>query len=125
MNKEDIKQAAAEYRNDLLCDASLEVNYEENNYDAGYSDCIAEETPKAFAKGAEWRINSVWHGKELTPEEHKEILVKIVGDNGEVETWVEEYNNEYHALENSGIDWEEVLTWAYINDLLPTKGGAE
>lgn len=105
MKKEDIEKAATQYAQTFIEGSITAYN--------------------SFKAGADWRINSVWHGKELTPEEHKEILVKIVGDNGEVETWVEEYNNEYHALENSGIDWEEVLTWAYINDLLRTKGERE
>lgn len=104
MKREDIEKAAQTSLEEMCISTD---SWDEDMYKDGFID------------GAQWRINSVLHGKELIPEEHKEILVRIVGDSGEVETWVEEYNKEYHALENSGIDWEEVITWAYINDLFP------
>lgn len=113
MNKEDIKQAAAEYRNDLLCDAALEVNYEENNYDAGYNDCIVEEIPKAFTKGAEWRINSVWHDVKENPEDDRTYLAEF--NNG---TCCMFYNNLYF---NRMADAYRIIRWAYTDDLLPER----
>lgn len=77
----------------------------------------------AFVKGAEWRINSVWHkDKNDVPEEHRNVLIKILNDDVDVDYWVEQYNKRYHSTDNTGIDWDEVLMWAYIDDLIPTKG---
>ncbi len=123
MDKERIEKAASEYTKDILDANDFEINYEEDNYDAGSHDAICDLVPKSFKDGAAWRINSVWHrDKNDVPEEHQSVVVKILNDDGNEEFWVEEYNKEYHALENSGIDWDEVLMWAYISDLIP-KGG--
>lgn len=110
MNKEDIKQAAAEYRNDVLCDAALDVNFEENNYDAGYSDCIAEEIPKAFAKGAEWRINSVWHNESEEP--NLDDLVIVIRPNGRI------FDFGFWGVKDK---IREGQLWARMYDLLPKR----
>lgn len=121
MNTEQIEKAAAEYRNDVLCDAALEVNYEENNYDAGYSDCIVEEIPKAFAKGAEWRINSVWHDVKEIPEQNEWIIAQF---------WDDCFDTYIMPIEEERwYDWCKVMgikRWAYLDDLIPErKEGAE
>ena len=73
---------------------------------------------KAFIKGAEWRINSVWHDAKEEPKYDEYFL----------------YENVVHAYHVDGIypsedepfvwddyvkDWG-LIRWAYIKDLIPT-----
>lgn len=120
MNIEQIKQAAAEYRNDVLCDAALEVNYEEDNYDTGYRDCIVEGIPKAFAEGAEWRINSVWHnpGEKLEDGDYLTILRKGERTILEIAPF---RNGKYQGTHHMEVylGWIKVVRCASIGDLLP------
>lgn len=52
--KEDLKKAAEQYELTVLDNADLHVNYEEDNYDAGARDAIAQFVSKAFVDGVEW-----------------------------------------------------------------------
>lgn len=114
MNKERIEKAAAEYRNDLLLDAALDVSHE---YDKGMSDCIVEEIPKAFAAGAEWRISSVWHDASEKPENGRKALIWHTCIGGESDFIITSYG--------ANVRSDIIIRWAYLDDLLPTEGGAE
>lgn len=94
MTKEDIEKAAGDYSGSSL-------GFTENN------SVMAKH--KAFADGAEWRINSVWHKDIQKGKTQKPILVKF--DNGL-------FNLFEDIRDLKGIE-DKVSIFAYIEDLLP------
>lgn len=112
MTKEDIEKAAGDYSGSSL--GFTEVN-----------SVMAKH--KAFADGANWRINSVWNDSSITPDPMQECLV-LLND---------PMREGFHIgrIENQGTNngkWniygyftpslhEFVIRWAYIEDLLPNK----
>lgn len=89
MKKEDIKEAAVNYDSRLVAF-------------------------RAFMKGADWRINSVWHDVNEEPSE-KRVLIVIESD-GRIS----------QSNFMVGVDiWEDfikdadIVKWCYKEDLLP------
>ena len=68
---------------------------------------------EGFVKGAEWRINSVWHDVSEQPHRNTWYIVQI-GD------------NEFDIFADSD-NWEDfsrfinATRWAYVSDLLPER----
>lgn len=106
MKREDVENAAKKEAENLAC----LVYY-------GGSAISQEDVENAFVKGAEWRIDSVWHGVKEEPKYDEYFL----------------YENAVHAYHVDGIypsedepfawddyvkDWG-LIRWAYIKDLLP------
>ena len=87
MTREDIKEAA--------------VNH--------YSRLVAF---RAFMKGAEWRINSVWHDASKKPQDLK-MLVAI--NKNDFPFVCGPHNTHWQET----VKVFEVTKWAYIDDLLP------
>lgn len=78
-----IDLAAREYKNNFLQTKALSnINYEENNYEAGYNDSLINNTEEAFKAGAEFGVELVqeWISVKITPEWYTgcrlDILVK-------------------------------------------------
>ena len=103
MTKEDIKKAAEEYAKEA-CRPLWRAGNEQV--------CMVD-----FIDGAEWRINSVWHGVKEEPKYDEYFL----------------YENAVHAYHVDGIypsedepfvwndyvkDWG-LIRWAYVDDLKP------
>ena len=65
---------------------------------------------RAFVKGAEWRINSVWHGVDEIPRAGARGIVEYMG--GSIDLLCE--------CERLGL-WFKVIRWAYVDDLMPGK----
>lgn len=102
MKREDIEKAAGDYSGSIL----------------GFTDNKSVmEKHKAFADGAQWRINSVWHDANEKPKYDEYFL----------------YENAVHAYHVDGIypsedepfvwndyvkDWG-LIRWAYMKDLIP------
>lgn len=64
MTKEDIEKAAGDYSGSIL----------------GFTDNKSVmEKHKAFADGAQWRINSVWHDASEIPDLGEAIIVELFG----------------------------------------------
>lgn len=63
----------------------------------------------AFKVAAEWRINSVWHNDTEKPQPGKLLVVKTIYG---------EYDLCYYG---AYALWNTVMTWAYMNDLIPTE----
>lgn len=75
----------------------------------------------AFEAGAQWRINSVWHSGNEVPKKHKDLLIELK-------------NMEFHICQfkdgDSFLGYYddrefiafEIISWAYVEDLLPTEG---
>lgn len=85
-----LEKAASAYLQKILESTDFEVNFEEDNYDAGSRDAVFDVTERAFIAGVEWQSNqSPWISvKERLPEENKEYLVVL--DNRVV--YVAQYN---------------------------------
>ena len=88
--KQTVEEAASAYLQKILESTDFEVNFEEDNYDAGSRDAVFDVTERAFIAGAEWQSKqSPWISvKERLPEENKEYLVVL--DNRVV--YVAQYN---------------------------------
>ena len=97
MKREDIEKAAGDYSGSIL----------------GFTDNKSVmEKHKAFADGAEWRINSVWHEAKEKPKRSGMILAAekdgtpiICGP--DICDW------------SSTVKIFEIFKWAYKEDLIP------
>ncbi|MBM6656037.1 hypothetical protein H6B28_12190 [Bacteroides mediterraneensis] len=98
MKKDDIKKASEQYANDV-CRGSLHRSGLEQY-------CMVD-----FMEGAKWRINSVWHEELEKSKTRKCIMVRFT--NGL-------FNLFEDVRELKGIE-DRVESFAYIEDLLPTK----
>lgn len=67
-----------------------------------------------FCRGAEWRINSVWHDIKEMPENNRMILIIMQYD---IPT-VLGPDNSFFAEE---VKDRQIQRWAYIDELLPIK----
>lgn len=80
-----------------------------------------------FIKGAQWRINSVWHkpsayGEELTRD--VEVIAKTKRGYRFGKFDVVGYSNEYIGfVSTSSLEYalSDVLEYAYLDDLLPER----
>lgn len=123
MDKEHIENAANAYTQEIIDSNTFDVNYEESNYDAGSLHATSEVCPMAFKAGAEWRINSVWHSADVTPNENSDIVI-IDGEDNDLYSISYSFNG-YEDVWGKG--WEccvrvyNIVKWAYLDDLLPTK----
>lgn len=96
MKREDIEKAALNYEDSLIYSSVSE------QYDV----------QRAFLKGAEWRINSVWHDAKEAPQ-HSGMLIVIKQDGTPI------------VCGPNNSDWEtivkifHIVKWAYIEDLTP------
>lgn len=105
MDKEQIEKAAVQYAQTFI-ESSITAY-------------------RSFKVGAEWRINSVWHDKKEKPVckgERKFCDIFYISKKGYPRTNTYSENG---FLLYRGEEWRDVKYWAYVNDLLPTKGGAE
>lgn len=103
MTREQIEKAWEEH---TLCNPSM-------------MDELSLNERQAFVKGAQWRINSVWHNSDEEPEERKEILVeyRFMTSDGEIEVRREVVE----SLDDLSDIYCDVLNWAYLDDLLPER----
>lgn len=95
MKREDIEKAAGDYSGSIL----------------GFTDNKSVmEKHKAFADGANWRINSVWHNDTEKPDTDKGDLlvgIEVMGKTAYIR------QNAYYVLQFGCV------RWAYVEDLLP------
>lgn len=68
---------------------------------------------KAFADGANWRINNVWHDASVNPDTDKGDLLLIIKDGFGKNVYVRQ--DAYYARKYGCV------RWAYIEDLIPNK----
>lgn len=93
MKREDIENAATQYAQTFI-EGSITAY-------------------KSFKVAAEWRINSVWHDAIEKPCRNKWYIAQI-GDNA-FDTFTDSVNwNSYARSLN-------IIRWAYIEDLIPSK----
>jgi hypothetical protein len=102
MERDDIEKAATQHANMIGWDH----NPEETRGLFAYS----------FEKGAEWRINSMWHNVEELPEKNTWFLAQIGNDCFDTFTMRVESNRWTQWCKGMNI-----IRWSYIDDLLPNK----
>ena len=114
---EEIEKAAKAYTQKIIDSNSFEVNYEEDNYDAGSLHATSEICPMAFKAGAKWaekhhaKKQSIWYNINDTPSENSEIVFMDIDGNV--------FNYTYSRNEDWGqvVETNEITIWAYLNDL--------
>ena len=98
MDKERIEKAWEEH---TLCNPSM-------------MDELSLNERQAFVKGAQWRINSVWHSTDELPK-YSGFLAALM-DNGLMETMYYSAGIGFHEMNLKGYD-----LWAYLDDLIPER----
>ena len=59
--KQTVEEAAYNYLQKILGSSDFEINFEEDNYDAGARDAILDVTERAYIAGADWQAKqSSW-----------------------------------------------------------------
>lgn len=111
MKQEQIEKAAREFTDNLIAENHFDVNYEEDNYDAGSIHATDEVGVYAFTRGAEWRINSVWHDASEMPENKFSLVEYDCPLTG----------HGYVVVPDPREVIRAITRWAYIEDLLPSK----
>ena len=76
--KQTVEEAAYNYLQKILESSDFEINFEEDNYDAGARDAVLDVTERAYIAGANWRINSVWHDASERPDKGKMLIVEDI-----------------------------------------------
>lgn len=124
MKQEQIEKAAREFTDNLIAENHFDVNYEEDNYDAGSIHATDEVGVYAFIRGAEWRINSVWHDASEKPVFGENIIIEIKYDNG-IKDYILPLRGDHPNVitDEQGICYlllnAKVVRWAYVKDLMP------
>lgn len=110
MRRDDIEKAATQHANMIGWDHDPE----ETRGPFAYS----------FEKGAEWRINSVWHSITVIPDCHRFIVFlpkkSTIGSKNPIMGILEE-NRTFISSRPGCIlcRLDEMESWAYLDDLLP------
>lgn len=102
MKEEDIENAARE-ESGIWSPNPVHLHdlYRRDDFEAG------------FHRGANWRINSVWHDVSERPDENEPTIVEKI--NGKVFLAEKGYNGPWkYNVEQFGFK-----RWAYIKDLIP------
>ena len=75
--KQTVEEAANNYLQKILESSDFEINFEEDNYDAGARDAILDVTERAYIAGAGWQAKqSPWISvEERLPEENENIII--------------------------------------------------
>lgn len=94
MKREDIKEATVNYDSRLIAF-------------------------RAFMKGADWRINSVWHDANEEPKYDEFFLYENVIQAFHVDC-IFPSQDEAFVWDDYVKDWG-LMRWAYIKDLIPNK----
>lgn len=113
MKREDIEKAAEECR--LTTAQSMGVYGQYHSIDECPEHGLScdELVEGSFIKGAEWRINSVWHDASEVPEEHRFCLYILKGGT---------YGCGYYHKEDNSIWYSRftnIVKWAYFQDITP------
>lgn len=109
--KQTVEEAANDYLQKILEASDFEINFEEDNYDAGARDAVLDVTERAYIAGAKWqKEQSLWiRAKEQLPpvnekdisKQSEPVLVKI---SGHCEPEILVYNKFYHVWDTSDGD---------------------
>jgi len=87
------------------------------------SDERREYSREDFIAGAQWRINSVWHKPEEKPEANTRVLVCLETKINKL-VYLRIRAFKPHVIKNwntGNSSMDNVLQWAYLDDLLPER----
>jgi hypothetical protein len=75
--KQTVEEAANNYLQKILEASDFEINFAEDNYDAGARDALLDVTERAYIAGADWQAKqSPWISvEEQLPEENENIII--------------------------------------------------
>lgn len=126
MDKEQIEKAAKQAIHEHYnCNGKFPCVYKDecmyhNGHNTSYdcAECGADDFNEGFIKGADWRINSVWHAPCDIAEPGKDCLVEHMDGDGNVCIRID-WRSEYEWVQ--ACHYDKVLRWAYVVDLLPTE----
>ncbi len=130
MDKEHIEQAAKQAIHECYnCNGKFPCVYKDecmyhNGHNTSYDcdECGADNFYEGFIKGAQWRINSVWHDAETIPKENSKIvLIDKRGEWYNISYSFDEYDDAFGRGWESCVRTYNILKWAYVEDLLYTK----
>lgn len=76
---------------------------------------------KGFIAGAEWRINSVWHGAKEAPEREDDFVLVEYMDWGASESEYGLAASRNYRDVFADRAYCDVVRWAYVSDLLPDR----
>jgi|GEM_PF-381136 hypothetical protein len=105
MTKEQIEKAAAIYT----------AQAEESDY------AEVRDVKRAFADGANWYINSVWHDASERPKDRNAQCLVEVKSGGSSFFLLSQFYHSGGFSFMDGINKIQPKRWAYIEDLLPNK----
>lgn len=115
MDKEQIKKVAEEFAELGLRDLIAEV---EKPWDISITDALLS----IPIRGAERRINSVWHDAETAPKENSKIvLIDMYGDWHCISYNFDEYDDCFGKGWDSCVRTYNIDKWAYLEGLLPER----
>lgn len=120
MKREDIEKAAEECRRTTAQSMGVYGQYHSIDECPEHGLSCDELVEGSFTKGAEWRINSVWHDiNKEKPQDEKQCLLEITYKNGYVPYY--HLTKWYEMNEFVFHDRCAKVRWAYIEDLIPNK----
>ena len=115
MNIEDITKAAAECRLTTAQSMGVYGQYHYIDECPNHGLSCDELVEDSFVKGAEWRINSVWHDATEKPDGKRRYLVEThLGKRTHHSVWTKAFTPE-EKVEDDGF----LVRWAYLEDILP------
>lgn len=115
-----------QFRDHLIESESFNINYEEDNYDAGKRDGIYETTPLAFFEGAMFILKNLWHDySKVKPEKYKKILAEFPSDTYVVGFVGDDKFKFPNGIDNQFISYEcvrrkagDIIRYIYLEDLI-------
>jgi hypothetical protein len=118
MKRENIEKAAEECRRTTAQSMGVYGQYHSIDECPNHGISCDELVESSFIKGAEWRINSVWHKPCDIAEPGKNCLVEHMDGDGNVCICID-WRSEYEWV--NACHYDKILRWAYIEDLLPNE----
>lgn len=118
MKRENIEKAAEECRRTTAQSMGVYGQYHSIDECPNHGISCDELVESSFIKGAEWRINSVWHKPCDIAEPGKDCLVEHMDGDGNVCICID-WRSEYEWV--NACHYDKILRWAYIEDLLPNE----
>lgn len=83
-----------------------------------------------FKEGAQWAqgefVNSLWHDASEKPKQHKMIIALTGGMESLTDFDAEVYNFPFALSKGDWVDLADqdgIMSWCYLDDILPKEGG--
>lgn len=121
MTQEEIQKAASDSVHDTIGFVinEFDINFEENNYEAGRRDALFDYGSVLFTDGAKWRINSVWHDVNEVIIKPGFILIEFQNKHELCYNIWRVKSTDIAAAWDKFMKENKAIRYAYIKDLLP------